>query len=49
MAKYIKMTYPSRFQIYAYYLLSVLVLSIFAFRSASDYQGYPQYYIIFLI
>jgi len=43
------MTYPSRFQIYAYYLLSVLVLSIFAFRSASDYNGYPKYYIILLI
>jgi len=43
------MTYPSRFQIYAYYLLSVLVLSIFAFRSASDYPGYPKYYIILLI
>lgn len=41
--------YPSRFQIFAYYLLSVLVLSIFAFRSPSHYQGYPQYYIILLI
>jgi adenylate cyclase len=43
------MTYPSRFQIYAYYLLSVLVLSIFAFRSISDYHGYPKYYIVLLI
>jgi adenylate cyclase len=43
------MTYSSRFQIFAYYLLSVLVLSIFAFRSTSDYQGHPEYYIILLI
>jgi len=43
------MTYPVRFQIYAYYLLSVVVLSIFAFRSAPDYQAYPKYYIILLI
>jgi len=48
-AIYTQMTYPSRFQIFAYYLLSVLVLSIFAFRSTSDYQGYPEYYIILLI
>jgi hypothetical protein len=37
------MTYSSRFQIFAYYLLSVLVLSIFAFRSTSDYQGHTEY------
>jgi adenylate cyclase len=43
------MTYPVRFQIYAYYLLSVVVLSIFAFRSTSDYLGHPKYYIILLI
>jgi adenylate cyclase len=39
----------TRFQIFAYYLLSVLVLSIFAFRSTSDYLGYPKHYIILLI
>lgn len=43
------MTNPARFQIYAYFLLSVLVLSIFAFRSAPGYQWYPKYYIILLI
>ena len=37
---------PVRFQIYAYYLLSMLVLSIFAFRSTPDFQEYPRYYII---
>lgn len=42
------MSYP-RFQIFAYYLLSVLVLSIFAFRGTADYQEYPKYYIILLI
>ena len=44
-----RMTYPVRFQIYAYYLLSVVVLSIFAFRSTPDYLEYPRYYIILLI
>ena len=44
-----RMTYPARFQIYAYYLLSVVVLSIFAFRSTPDFQAYPKYYIILLI
>ena len=43
------MIYSTRFQIYAYYLLSVVVLSIFAFRSTSDYLGHPKYYIILLI
>ncbi|MGB5297718.1 MAG: adenylate/guanylate cyclase domain-containing protein [Thiogranum sp.] len=43
------MNYASRFQIFSYYLLSVLVLSIFTFRSTSTYLGYPQYYIILLI
>ena len=43
------MAYRTRFQIYAYYLLSVLVLSVFAFRSTLDYHGYPKYYIILLI
>jgi class 3 adenylate cyclase len=44
-----RMSYPVRFQIYAYYLLSVVVLSIFAFRSTPDYQEHPQYYTILLI
>ena len=43
------MRYGTRFQIFAYYLLSVLVLSIFAFRSTSTYLGHPKYYIILLI
>ena len=43
------MTYPARFHIYAYYLLSVLALSIIALRSPSGYLGHPKYYIIFLI
>jgi len=43
------MTYSARFQIYAYYLLSVVVLSIFAFRSTSSYLDYPKHYIILLI
>jgi class 3 adenylate cyclase len=43
------MIYSARFQIYAYYFLSVVVLSIFAFRSTSDYLGHPKYYIILLI
>ncbi len=41
--------YSTRFQIYAYYFLSVVVLSIFAFRSTSDYLGHAKYYIILLI
>ena len=44
-----RMISPVRFQIYAYYLLSMLVLSIFAFRSTPDFQEYPRYYIILLI
>jgi len=43
------MTYPARFHIYAYYLLSVLALSIIALRSSSNYLGHPKYYIIFMI
>ncbi|MGW8309492.1 MAG: adenylate/guanylate cyclase domain-containing protein [Thiogranum sp.] len=43
------MSHPSRFQIYAYYLLSVLVLSIFAFRGSADYDKYPKYLVILLI
>ena len=43
------MSYATRFQIFSYYLLSVLVLSIFTFRSTSTYLGYPKYYIILLI
>jgi len=43
------MSYASRFQIFSYYLLSVLVLTIFTFRSTSTYLGYPKYYIILLI
>lgn len=43
------MSYATRFQIFGYYLLSVLVLSIFAFRSTSSYLGHPKYYIILLI
>jgi class 3 adenylate cyclase len=43
------MMYSTRFQIYAYYFLSVVVLAIFAFRSSSDYLGHPKYYIILLI
>jgi class 3 adenylate cyclase len=43
------MSHPSRFQIYAYYLLSVLVLSIFAFRGSADYDEYPKYFVILLI
>jgi len=43
------MRYQMRFQIFAYYLLSVLVLSIFAFRSTSSYLEYPKHHIILLI
>lgn len=43
------MRYQMRFQIFAYYLLSVLVLSIFAFRSTSGYLEYPKHHIILLI
>jgi len=43
------MSYATRFQIFSYYLLSVLVLSIFTFRNTSSYLGYPKYYIILLI
>jgi class 3 adenylate cyclase len=43
------MSYATRSQIFAYYLLSVLVLGIFSFRSSSSYLNYPQYYIILLI
>ncbi|MEA2079303.1 MAG: hypothetical protein U9P00_05500, partial [Pseudomonadota bacterium] len=43
------MSYVTRFHIFSYYLLSVLVLSIFSFRSTSTYLGYPKYYIILLI
>ena len=43
------MIYSARFQIYAYYFLSVVVLSIFAFRSTSDYLGHPKYFIVLLI
>ncbi len=39
----------ARFQIYAYYLLSVVVLSIFALRSPVSYLDFAQYTIIFLI
>ncbi len=43
------MSHATRFQIFGYYLLSVLVLSIFAFRSTSAYLEHPKYYIILLI
>lgn len=43
------MSHATRFHIFGYYLLSVLVLSIFAFRSTSTYLGHPKYYIILLI
>jgi class 3 adenylate cyclase len=43
------MRYQMRFQMFAYYLLSVLVLSIFAFRSTSSYLEYPKHHIILLI
>lgn len=43
------MRYGTRLQIFAYYLLSVLVLSIFSFRSTSSYLGLPKHYIILLI
>jgi len=43
------MIYATRFHIFGYYLLSVLVLSIFAFRSTSTYLGHPKYFIILLI
>jgi adenylate cyclase len=43
------MNYATRFQIFSYYLLSVLVLSVFTFRSTSTYLGYPKYHIILLI
>jgi class 3 adenylate cyclase len=43
------MRYQTRFQIFAYYLLSILVLCIFAFRSTSTYVEYPKHYIILLI
>jgi adenylate cyclase len=43
------MSYATRFQIFAYYLLSVLVLSIFAFRSTSTYLDQPKYFTILLI
>ena len=38
------MSHATRFHIFGYYLLSVLVLSIFAFRSTSTYLGHPKYY-----
>ncbi|VAW82691.1 Adenylate cyclase [hydrothermal vent metagenome] len=43
------MNHATRFHIFGYYLLSVLVLTIFSFRSTSTYLGHPKYFIILLI